>query len=76
MSPAITDYKVEFRDVKTKETIHVGTLIDALAPGVFNAEFTPTLAGTFHMYIQFNGLEVDSSPYAVNVVPAFTTSAA
>lgn len=72
MSGVITDYKVEFRDPVTNQTILTGNLIDdSSGPGVFQVQFTPTLAGSlFHMYIQFNGLDVDSSPYDVQVVPA------
>ncbi len=77
---AITDYKVEFREKDTGKLIHSGVLSDAGAadaagPGVYKAEFSPTIAGTFDMFIQFNGLDVDSSPYEVTVSPAAVTSA-
>jgi len=76
LSGAITDYKLEFRDLETNMTIHTGSITDASSgPGVFHLQFTPTLAGKFNLYIQFNGLDVDSSPYLVTVSPAATTDA-
>ena len=72
----MTDHKVEFRDPQTNLTVLTGSLADDTGLGVFVASFLPTLAGHFNMYIQFNGLDVDSSPYKVVVVPALTTSGA
>jgi len=72
----MTDHKVEFRDLKTNQTVLTGSLADDTGHGVYKATFTPTLAGHFNMYIQFNGLDVDSSPYQVVVAPALTTSGA
>jgi hypothetical protein len=45
-------------------------------PGVYQISFTPLLAGKYFMYIQFNGLNVDQSPYTLTVLSAATTAAA
>lgn len=76
MSSSITDSKVEFRDPITKAAILQGALTDSVAGnGVFHVAFTPTIAGSYLMYIQLNGLDVDSSPYTVTVAPAALTNA-
>lgn len=79
MGSSITDHKVEFRDLTTNAMIPSGTgvLTDNVGnPGTFIVMFTPTLAGKFKMHIEFNGLDVDASPYDVTVSPAATTNAA
>lgn len=76
LTSAITDYKLEFRDLETNETVHSGIIADHVAgEGAFTLTFTPTLAGNFDLYIMFNGLNVDSSPYRVNVRPDLATHA-
>lgn len=76
LTSAITDYKLEFRDLQTNDTVSTGTIADHdSGAGAFHLTFTPTLAGDFNMYIMFNGLNVDSSPYRVNVRPALLTHA-
>lgn len=76
LSSAVTDYKLEFRDLITNETVHTGTIDDHISgDGAFHLTFTPTLQGSFNLFIMFNGLNVDSSPYRVNVQPALATHA-
>jgi hypothetical protein len=78
LAVAITDYTLEFRNRDTNETVSTGTIVDNPLPssnGAFRVFFTPTLAGKFNMYIKFNGLDVDSSPYEVTVSPAGLTHA-
>lgn len=44
--------------------IYTGTITDAgIGAGVYEVSFTPTMAGNFNLHVQFNGLEVDQSPY-------------
>jgi hypothetical protein len=76
LSTAVTDYKLEFRDLLTNETVHTGTIVDhASGLGAFHLTFTPILSGTFDLHIILNGLHVDSSPYRVSVQPALATHA-
>lgn len=79
LAVAVTDYTLEFRNQTSNETVSVGTIVDqpTIGPfGSFRVSFTPTLAGKFNMYLMFNGLEIDTSPYEVNVIPALATNAA
>lgn len=76
MTTAVTDSKLEFRDLVTNETVHIGTIDDhILGDGAFHLTFTPTLSGNFDLHIMFNGLHVDNSPYRVSVQPALATHA-
>jgi len=44
LSSAVTDYKLEFRDLITNETVHTGTIDDHISgDGAFHLTFTPTL---------------------------------
>lgn len=72
------DFVVELRDLDTQAIIYTGSLTDldpVAKPGVFLAALQPTLAGKFAMYLQFKGLDVDSSPYEVVVEPSHQTLA-
>ena len=47
-----------------------GSIIDATgAPGVYEISITPTIAGTYQLFAQFNGLNVGISPLTIIVSP-------
>jgi hypothetical protein len=76
LSVAVTDYTLEFRNQTSNEAVSVGSVVDhpAIGPyGSFRVSFAPTLAGKFNMHLMFNGLEIDTSPYEVLVIPALAT---
>lgn len=73
---AVTDYIVDLVDDSgiSVATVTIGDL--AANAGVYEVTLTPTLAGTFTLLIQFNGLNVDQSPYTLTIDSDSTTSAA
>lgn len=51
MATAITDYKLEIRDL-SNNVITSGTIIDSPSQtGVFTVSFTPTKAGSYLLYL-------------------------